>query len=103
MLVNKILERLLSQRRDLLQSQELVSDHLAGLEQRLILVQMKYQRRLGHYQERVATLEAENRHLSKEIKKLSRNGNGNGNGHEPVVPFGTGRVNLRGTSLLLRA
>ena len=52
--VNKLLQTLLRHRRELLQTQEIATDRLAALEQRLVLVQMRFQRRLGHYQERIA-------------------------------------------------
>ena len=97
LLANRLLQTLLWHRRELLQTQEIATDQLAALEQRLVLVQIKFQRRLGYYQERIALLEAENRELSQQVRLMSED--------TPVREnsFGDGRVNLRDGRLMLSA
>ncbi len=95
LLVNKVLQTLLRHRRELLQTQEIATDQLVALEQRLVLVQMKFQRRLGYYQERIAVLEAENRELAQQVRLMSEDM------PERKTPFGAGRVNLRDGRLLV--
>ena len=52
---------------------------------------MKFQRRLGYFQERFTTLEDENRALSRQVQVLSE-----------ARTFGVGRLNLRDAGFLLR-
>ncbi len=97
LLANKLLQTLLWHRRELLQTQETATDQLAALEQRLVLVQVKFQRRLGYCQERIAALEAENRELSQQVRLISED--------MPVrkASSGAGRVNLGDGRLMLSA
>ena len=95
-MVEKVLPALLLQRRELLQTQNEAAEQLAAFEQRIILLQMKLQRRMGFFQERVSTLERENRELLRKIQTLSEPA------REPAATFGTGRVTLRDSGFLLR-
>ena len=82
--------------RDLIATQDAAAEHLATLEQRVTLMSMKLQRRLSHYQERVTSLEAENRELSEKLRSMREDG------AAQVTTFGTGRINLRDAGFLLR-
>ena len=93
LIIQKLIPALLAQRRHLIQNQDAATEQLAALEQRVVLVQMKFQRRLSYYQERVETLEAEKRELSRQVRVLTE---------RPVSPFAAGRVSLRDAGFLLR-
>lgn len=92
--MEKLLPALLAQRRDLIQTQNEAAEQIAEIEQRVVLLQMKFQRRLAYFQERVATLEAENEVLSRQA---------GGRPSRPMLPFGSGRVNLRDAGFLMHS
>jgi DNA-directed RNA polymerase subunit RPC12/RpoP len=96
LIMEKVLPALLAQRRELLQTQDEATEQLAALEQRVVLLQMKFQRRLAYYQERVTTLEAENRELARQARSAAENSSA------AAASFGLGRINLRNTGFLLR-
>jgi len=96
LIVEKLLPALLAQRRELLQTQDAATEQLAAIEQRVILLKMKFQRRMNYYQERVSTLEAENRELTQKMRSLRDDG------AAQVTSFGVERVNLRDAGFLLR-
>jgi len=96
LMMEKLLPALLAQRRELLQTQDDATEQLAAIEQRVILLKMKFQRRLNYYQERVSTLEAENRELAERMHSDRHDG------AAQVTAFGDGRVNLRNAGFLLR-
>lgn len=95
LVMERVLPALLAQRRELLQTQDDATEQLTALEQRVVLLQMKFQRRLAYYQERVTTLETENRELARQARSLS------GNPSAAAAPFGLGRINLRNSGFLL--
>lgn len=97
LMIEKLLPALLAQRRELIQTQDQAAEQLAAFEQRIVLLQMKLQRRMGFFQERVATLERENRELSRKLQSMSEPV------RETVASFGTGRVSLRDSGFLLRS
>ena len=93
LILERLLPALLAQRRDLIQTQNEAAEQLAVIEQRIVLMQMKFQRRLSYFEERVATLEAEKEVLSQQLVQFSE---------RPYAPFGVGRVNLRDAGSLVR-
>ena len=95
-IVEKLLPALLAQRRELLQNQDAAAEHLEAIEQRIVLLKMKFERRLNYYQERVSTLEAENRALAEQMNSARDDG------AAQVTSFGVGRVSLRDAGFLLR-
>lgn len=96
LILERLLPALLAQRRDLMQTQDEAAEQIAAFEQRVVLLQMKFQRRLSFFQERIATLEADNRELSRQLEELSERP------VRPLASFGAGRVNLRDAGFLLR-
>jgi hypothetical protein len=95
-IVEKLLPALLAQRRELLQNQDAAVEQLAAIEQRVVLLKMKFERRLNFYRERVSTLEAENRELARQVSSPRDDG------AAQVTSFGVGRVSLRDAGFLLR-
>ncbi len=95
-IVEKLLPALLAQRRELLQNQDAATEQLEAIEQRIILLKMKFERRLVYYQERVSALEAENRALAEQMNSARDDG------AAQVTSFGVGRVSLRDTGFVLR-
>jgi hypothetical protein len=95
-IVEKLLPALLAQRRELLQNQDAAAEQLEAIEQRIVLLKMKFERRLSYYQERVSTLEAENRALAEQVNPAQDDG------AAQVTSFGVGRVSLRDASFVLR-
>jgi hypothetical protein len=96
LILEKLIPALLTQRRELMQTQDAAAEQLAALEQRVVLLKMKFQRRVDYYQERVTTLEAENRELVQLMSALRRDS------ATPTRTFNKGRVNLRDAGFLLR-
>jgi DNA-directed RNA polymerase subunit RPC12/RpoP len=96
LIIEKLVPALLSQRRHLLETQDAATEQLAALEQRVILMRMKFQRRLEYYRERVAALESENRELSQRV-----NGSRD-DGAAEVRAFGVGRIDLSRARFLMR-
>jgi DNA-directed RNA polymerase subunit RPC12/RpoP len=96
LILEKLVPALLSQRRDLMRTQDDAAEQLAALEQRVMLLKAKFQRRVGYYQDQVAELEAENRELAQLITTLRR-------ANQPTTrTFNQNRVNLRDAGFLLR-
>ena len=96
LMMEKLLPALLAQRRQLMQTQDDATEQLAAIEQRVILLKMKFERRLSYYQDRVSTLEAENRELTQRMRSDQDDG------AAQVTSFGVGRINLRDAGFLLR-
>jgi len=96
LMMEKLLPALLEQRQQLLQTQDDATEQLAAIEQRVILLKMKFQRRLSYYEERVSTLEAENRELAQRVHSHRDDG------AATVTSFVDRRVNLRNAGFLLR-
>jgi hypothetical protein len=96
LMIEKLLPALLAQRQQLMQTQDDATEQLAVIEQRVILLKMKFQRRLDYYQERVSSLEAENRELALRARS-DRDA-----GAAQVTSFSEGRINLRNAGFLLR-
>jgi DNA-directed RNA polymerase subunit RPC12/RpoP len=95
-IIERLLPALLAQRRELLQNQDAAAEQLAGIEQRILLLKMKFERRLSYYRERVATLEAEKRELMRQASSAQDDG------AAQVRSFSVGRVSLRDAGFLLR-
>lgn len=79
LMMDKLVQGLLFQRRELMDTHAAAAEQIAVMEQRLALLQTKWQRRLSFYEERVAALEvdlktkaAENCQLQEEIRQLRR-------------------------------
>ena len=68
----RAVEALLFQRRQFIETQDAVAEQLAVMEQRLALLQTKWQRRLAYYEERVETLEAEKKELLRHNRQLAQ-------------------------------
>jgi hypothetical protein len=96
LILEKLVPALLTQRRELMRTQDAATEQLTAIEQRVALLKMKFQRRVGYYQDRVTALEAENRELLQLIAALRRES------AEPVRPVRNRRVNLRDAGFLLR-
>jgi hypothetical protein len=94
--MNRVFQAVLQQRRQLLDTQDTAAAQIAELEQRIILLHGKLQRRLAYFQDRVRVLEAENRELARRVR---HSGNGD---HVPPSVTTTSRVNLREAGFLLR-
>jgi septal ring factor EnvC (AmiA/AmiB activator) len=101
LLMDRLVQALLSQRRDLMAGQADAAEQIAAIEQRLALVQSKLQRRLAYYEEEMAGLreelaakETENRALRQQLQS------------RPPLPFGAPPRVKRATlnaELLLRS
>jgi hypothetical protein len=70
LMMNRLVQTLLFQRRELLDTQNAAADQLAAIEQRLALLHTKMQRRLHYYEERVALLQTESDAKDLEIHNL---------------------------------
>ena len=96
LILEKLVPALLQQRRELMRTQDAAAEQLAALEQRVVLLKAKFQRRVGYYQDRVAELEAENREMTQLLAVLRRES------QPGTRTFNQGRVNLRDAGFLLR-
>jgi predicted RNA-binding Zn-ribbon protein involved in translation (DUF1610 family) len=96
LVLEKLVPALLTQRRELLATQDAAVEQLTALEQRVVLMRAKFQRRVGYYQDRAAELEAENRELAQIVSALRRENS------TPTRSFSNSRVNLRDAGFLLR-
>jgi DNA-directed RNA polymerase subunit RPC12/RpoP len=96
-MMNRVFQAVLFQRRQLLDTQASATAQVAELEQRVVLLHARLQRRLAYYQERVAVLEAENRELRRRSQQTARTE------FPPASLAVANRVNLRDAGFLLRS